>query len=260
MRQKFVKTSNVLRFDAAVSALKKRGASEACIMVVDGEPGLGKTTSLSRFASQNRAIYIRAKKQFRPTWFLNEILKELRQEPPHSFEKKFELTLKTLVQRQHQALSTGQTFALIIDEADHISNKPDVMETARDLSDMLEMPLILVGMGKIRKNLVRFPQISSRISQYVEFKPATIADVRLFFDEKCEVPVADDLVKFVHQVTQGMNREIKEALAFVERFGKRTPPSGKDGRLTLRDMSGQHIVNDRETGRPIHVPEFPVSA
>lgn len=254
MKQKFVKTSNVLRFDAALSALKRRGASEACIVVVDGEPGLGKTTSLSRFAAQQQAIYLRAKKEFRPSWFLNELLRELRQDPPHSFEKKFELALKTLVQRQQAAMHADKTFALILDEADHVSTNARIMETIRDLSDMIEMPVILVGMGKIRNNLVRYPQVASRISQYVKFEPANLEDVRLFFDEKCEVPVADDLVEFVRKVTGGYNREIIEAMAFVERFGKRHPPAGPNG-LSLRDMSGQHIVNDRVSGQPIYVPE-----
>jgi Uncharacterized ATPase, putative transposase len=223
-------------------------------VVVDGEPGLGKTTSLSRFAAQQQAIYLRAKKEFRPAWFLNELLRELRQDPPHSFEKKFELALKTLIQRQQAAMHADKTFALILDEADHVSTNARIMETIRDLSDMIEMPVILVGMGKIRNNLVRYPQVASRISQYVKFETATLQDVRLFFDEKCEVPVADDLVEFVRKVTGGYNREIIEAMAFVERFGKRHPPSGDQG-LSLRDMAGQHIVNDRVSGQPIYVPE-----
>ncbi|KQI69404.1 DNA transposition protein [Loktanella sp. 3ANDIMAR09] len=253
MKQKFVKTSNVLRLDAALSAVKKRGASEACIIVVDGEPGLGKTTSLARFAVQQQAIYLRAKKEFRPAWFLNELLKELRQDPPHAFEKKFELALKTLVQRQAAAIHAERTFALIIDEADHISSNARIMETIRDLSDMIELPTILVGMGKIRHNLTRFPQITSRVSQYVKFETATKQDVRQFFEDKCEVEVADDLITYTHKVTGGMNREIIEAMAVIERFGKRTPPAA--GGLTLRDMAGQHIVNDRLTGQAINVPE-----
>lgn len=253
MKPNFVQTSNVLRFNTALSALKKRGASEACLIVVDGAPGLGKTTSLVRFAVNENAVYLRAKKEWRPTWFLNELLKELRQDPPHSFERKFEMTLKTLMQRQQVALNAGKVFALIIDEADHVSSNAQIMETIRDLSDMIEMPVILVGMGKIRNNLVRFPQITSRISQYVNFEPATQDDVRRFFETKCDVKVADDLLGFVHQVTGGMNREILEAIANIERFGKRLKPT--ETGITLQDMAGQTIANDRVTGQKINVPE-----
>lgn len=254
MKPNFVQTSNVLRFNASLSALKKRGASEACLIVVDGAPGLGKTTSLVRFAVNENAIYLRAKKEWRPTWFLNELLKELRQDPPHSFERKFDMTLKTLMQRQQVAMNAGKVFALIIDEADHISSNAQIMETIRDLSDMIEMPVILVGMGKIRNNLVRFPQITSRISQYVNFEPATLDDVRRFFDAKCDVSVADDLLGFVHKVTGGMNREILEAIANIERFGKRIEPA--EAGITLQDMAGQSIANDRVTGQAINVPDY----
>jgi DNA transposition AAA+ family ATPase len=252
MRTKFVKTSNVLTFETALSALKKRGANEACIIVVEGVPGLGKTTSLLRFATQNQAVYLRAKKEWKPTWFMNELLGELKEEPPHSFEKKYGMALKALMQRQALAANSDKTFALIIDEADHISGNARIMETIRDLSDMCELPVILVGMGKIKNNLQRFPQIGSRVSQFVDFKPATQDDVRKFFDELCEVPIADDLVNFTHKVTRGMNREMKEALAIIERFGKRNPPD--EGGLTMRDMSGEHLVNDRATSNPITVP------
>jgi DNA transposition AAA+ family ATPase len=252
MKTKFVKTSNVLAFELALSALKKRGASEACMIVVDGVPGLGKTTSLSRFAIEHQAIYLRAKKEWKPNWFMNELLEQLREEPPHSFERKYGLALKALKQRYALAAHAGKTFALIIDEADHISGNAAIMETVRDLSDMLELPVILVGMGKIKNNLVKFPQIASRISQYVSFHPAKVEDVRQFFDAICEVPVADDLVQFTCKVTGGMNREIKEAMAFIERFGKRNPPS--EGGLTMRDMAGHHLVNDRSSGQPILVP------
>ncbi len=254
MRQQFVQTSNVTTFNTALAALKRRGASEACMVVVDGEPGLGKTTTLARFAAQEQAVYLRAKKEFRPTWFLNELLKELRQDQPHSFEKKFDLALRTLVQRQANAIKLGKTFALILDEADHVSGNARIMETVRDLSDMIEMPVILVGMGKIRNNLTRFPQIASRISQYVKFERATLDDVSKFFEARCEIPVAPDLIGFVHQVTNGMNREIIEAMAFVERYGKRN--LGDREFLRLADMAGQHIVNDRSTGDAIIVPEF----
>lgn len=255
MKTKFVNTSNVLKFNQALSELKKRGASEACIVVVDGLPGLGKTTSLSRFAAREQAIYLRAKKEYKPSWFLNELLSELRQDAPHAFQKKFNLALRSLMQRQQAAIAAGKNFALIIDEADHVSTNSAIMETVRDLSDMTELPMILVGMGKIRSNLARFPQIASRVSKYVNFEPAKLEDVRLFFNEKCEIPVADDLAGFVHKVTNGYNREIIEAMAIIERFGMRSPPASPLG-LTLAEMAGQHIVNDRETGQPISVPEL----
>jgi len=146
-----------------------------------------------------------------------------------------------------------QTFAVVIDEADHISRKSDLMESIRDFSDMGDIVFVLVGMGRIRDNLTAFPQVASRIAQYVRFEQASTDDVRAFYDGICEVPVADDVVEFTHRVTGGYNREVMEALATVERVGKRNAASeGQPVRLAT--LAGQPIVNDRRTGAPIIVP------
>lgn len=77
--------------------------------------------------------------------------------------------LKELGARQASAHLANRVFGLVFDEADHISGQGRIMETLRDLSDVIELPIVLVGMGKIRDNLTRFPQIASRVSHYVRF-------------------------------------------------------------------------------------------
>ncbi len=58
--------------------------------------------------------------------------------------------------------------------------------------------------------------------------------------------------EFVWKVSKGFNREILEAIAHIERFGLRYEP-GPDG-ITVSDMAGQVIMNDRNTSRPIFIP------
>lgn len=254
MRTQFVDTSNVKAFHTALRALEMRGANEACLMVVDGSPGVGKTTTLQHWTARNQCLYLRAKKQWRAGWMMNELLEQMRVTPPHRFEDKYKLALGQIGQRMDRAAVDEQSFAIVVDEADFISRNVECMETIRDLSDGLEVPVILVGMGSIRNNLRRFPQVMSRVAQYVEFKPAEESDVRALFDGLCEVRVADDVIRFVHKVSKGFNREIKEAIASVERFGLRNDP--KDGDLFgLRDLAGQHVMNDRQSGAAIIVPE-----
>lgn len=254
MKNVFVETSNVKRLLSALSALEDRGAQEACLGVVDGVPGLGKTTTLKHWVAKTGWIYLRAKKEWKPAWLMNELLESLPVRPPHSIEKKYETILRELGSRQTAAQMTRRSFGVVIDEADHISSKEALLETVRDISDMLELPVILVGMGKVNDNVSRFPQISSRISQRVTFQKASREDVRLLIDHKCEVKVADCLVDFVLKVSQGYNREVLEAIANIERFGMRIDPGQKG--VTLADMSGQVVLNDRRTNKPILVPEF----
>ncbi len=254
MKSAFVQTTNVRRYLQALSALEDRGASEACFIVIDGEPGLGKTTTLRHWVAQTGSIYLRAKKEWTPNWFLDDLLEAMNVIPPHAFKNKFKTALQTLATGYHNASRQRSSFGLVIDEADHISSKQNILETVRDLTDNLEMPAVLVGMGKINDNLRRFPQVSSRVSQRVRFDRATKADVELFVTDRCEVKVADDLLEFVLKVSGGFNREILEAIARIERFGLLSPP-GPQG-VGMADMEGQVILNDRATGKPILVPRM----
>ncbi|MCY1704420.1 AAA family ATPase [Pannonibacter sp. SL95] len=252
MRNVFVETDNVKRFLSALTALNQRGADEACLVVVDGLPGLGKTTTLKHWVARTGSVYLRAKKEWTPSWFMNELLDTLRVNPPHAFQKKYAKALEELAGRQASAALENMSFGLVIDEADHVSSKSAILETIRDISDMIELPTILVGMGKVNDNLARFPQVASRVSQKVRFEKASRDDVRALIQLRCEVAVADDLLDFVLKASSGFNREILEAIANIERFGLRNDPG--PGGLGIADMAGQVILNDRASNRPIRVP------
>ena len=254
MKPNFVKTQNYHAFMNALKDLNGRGAEECQLIVVDGEPGLGKTTILLKWAAENECLYLRAKTEWSPSWFMGELLDELRMQQPHRHEARFKAALQALGERALLAEQMGKQFAVVIDEADHVSSKQKVIETIRDLCDLAGVPFILVGMGKIRDNLVRFPQVSSRVSSYVRFSPADRNDVALFLQEKCSIPVAEDLAGFVLRATKGFNREIKEAIQSIERFGNRNAPADPAFGLSLKEAAGLHLINDRKSGRAIPVP------
>jgi len=249
MRSTFVNTDNYKRFLAGLLSLNDRGASEACFLVIDGDPGLGKTTIIHRWVTQEGCIYLRAKKEWTPAWMLRELLGLLRVAPEHSFERMYRQALAALAEKAKAAARDGTTYAVVVDEADHICRRESMLETLRDLSDMLEIPFILVGMGRIRSSLTRFRQISSRVGQPVEFRPCELHDVQALVTGLCEVPVGDDLVGFLARVSEGYTREIKEGVAAIERFGRRNPGQVVDCAL----MDGQTLLVDRRTGNPIRV-------
>lgn len=253
MRNVFVETENVTRFHGALKALERRGASESCLMVVDGLPGLGKTTAMHRWAVANSAIYVRAKREWDAGWLLNDLLAELRIARRHSFKDRFSQVSEALAMRQSDFAIARKTFAVVIDEADHFSRCQRIMETIRDLSDSMDLVTILVGMGRIRHNLTSFPQISSRVGQRVEFMPASRADVTKLIAELSDIPVDADLAGFVHQTSGGFTREVKQSIAILERFGRRNG-FGPDNPLPLSAMRGEMLGTNRQTGAPVAVP------
>jgi len=250
MRDRYVKTSNTARFLAGVASVLDRGAEEACLMVVDGQPGLGKTETVEWWATQQGAVFVRAKQGWTASWMLRELLGELSVSPANTFEKMYRQALDGLSSRAREAEWEKTTFAVIVDEVDHVSRRADIMETLRDLSDYLEIPFVLVGMGRVRANLTRFPQIASRVARPVEFLPATRDDVVALIAGLCEVEVADDLIAYLHRVSDGYIRELKEGIKNIEKHGRRNA-----GPVTLASMAGQVLLNDRRTGRPVVVKE-----
>ncbi|WP_142851048.1 AAA family ATPase, partial [Telmatospirillum sp. J64-1] len=187
------------RFMSALAEVQKRGAEEACLMVLDGEPGVSKTATVSWWATQTGSIYIRAKAEWTAAWMMRELLGSLNVVPAHSFERMYGQALQALGARARQAERSDEIFAVIVDEVDHIVRSAKLLETLRDLSDMLEIPFILVGMGRIRTGLTRYPQIASRISKPVEFQRASLEDVRAMVKGLCECEVKDDLIAFLHK-------------------------------------------------------------
>lgn len=253
MRPNFVETKNYLEFIGAMTAMQARGADECLFVIVDGEPGLGKTTILQRWSAMESCVYLRAKTEWKPYWMLGELLVGLGvQKVPNGYENRFRACIGALGERRLAAQTGRQQFAIIIDEADHVSSKGSLIENLRDLTDLTHVPFVLVGMGSIRDNLTKHPATASRVSRYVKFTPADLNGVSQFLASKCEIPVAPDLAAFVAQATRGFNREILEAIRSIERFGQRNAPEGPEG-LTLREMAGQLLSNDRK-GREIYVP------
>lgn len=251
MKTTFVETENIAAFKDGLDKLKRRVAREKNLVVIDGEPGLGKTTTLSWWVAQTDAIYLRACKEWSPRWFLEDLLNALSVRPKTSFRERYQQSCEALLDRQSLLAMKHRTFAVVIDEADHISSNGRIMETVRDFSDTADIPFILVGMGKIRANLTRFPQIWSRVAAYVRFEKASLADVKRFLKDLCEVPVADDLAGFLHVASEGYSREILEAIAAIETAGLRSN-SGKP--VALAQMAGKPLLTNRK-GALIKVPE-----
>ncbi len=254
MREVFVETSNYRTFMEKLTRVDERGAEEACMVIVDGKPGLGKTATMDHWVAQTGSVYIRAQRWWEHNDFVAELLNELGvTKLPRNRHERFARIIEELGNLAHQAALEDRTFGLIVDECDLISRKENVMETIRGISDIQFMPTILVGMGSLRDNLKRFKQIESRAPNKAAFKPATLEDATALIRGLCEVPVAADLINFAWRTSGGYSRELVEAISKIERFGRRIE-IGSDG-VTLADMAGQALMSNRDTGKDVMVPE-----
>lgn len=241
MKTGFARTSNVNKFLAGVTTVEERGAKEASMLLVTGDPGFGKTATVIWWATQHAAVYLRAKATSTPHGLLSELVEKLGMAPKGSALDLEKQIVVSLIRDPHP---------LVIDEVEHTLHDIQVLESLRDITDLVEIPLVLVGMEQVQAKIARHAQISSRIASVVLFRPATVADVRICCETLCEVPIADDLVEEIHRQSGGRTREVLNAIALVERFGK--GPMGGNGKraVNIADMAGHALTHDWQARRP----------
>jgi len=224
------KLDNVARFLEGTRALEARGAREANWLLVEGEPGFGKSATLGWYAMKKKAAFIRAKAGWTPHWMLSDLADVLGVDgKARSTEKLFNVVMPELMV---QAAQHG--LFLIVDEIDHAARDSRVLETLRDLTDASELPLIAGGMKGAQPMMRRYKQISSRLADVVTFQPSTAADVKLICGELAEVRIADDLAEEVQKRTGGRLREVKTAIGRIEHAFRR-----ERGVVSLKDWQGQ---------------------
>ncbi len=197
MKNVFVKTSNYEKFQKGLEAVEGRGAAESSLLLVTGEAGYGKSETVDQWAVQSGAAYLRAKTDWTPRYFLAELAEHLKVDPSGR--------PKDVFARVSGYIGRNQT-PIVIDEVDHcFRDNARVLEAARDLSDLTEVVIVLVGMDKVQTKISKYLQISSRIAHVVLFGPATIDDVIMTFAQKCDVKVARDLAMEIHRQRGGEN-------------------------------------------------------
>jgi hypothetical protein len=243
MLKQFVQTENYTRFTAGISAVEQRGAAEAGMMLVHGAPGYGKSHTVSHWAIENGAVFLRANVDWTPKYFLTELAKELRVDMRGTAQQLFGRLLEHIVETQAP---------LVIDEAEFTLHKnAAVLEKIRDLSDRAEVTVVLIGMERIQQNIGRHKQINSRIAQVVEFKPATLADVSHACRQLAEVELAQSVIAEVHRLSCGRMREVLNIIAAIERIAKVNEIST----VEIADIAGMPLSYDWQMRAPRMVKE-----
>lgn len=238
MRYQFVRTSNYGRYIDAVRDVEQRGASEASMLLVYGNPGYGKSHIVGSWAASNGAAFLRANVDWTPKYFLVELAKELKVDPVGTSEKLFNRLLGVIA---------VERIPLVIDEAESaLRDNAAVLEKIRDFSDRTETLVVLVGMERIQTSIARHKQISSRIARVVEFTAATLDDVAATCKQLAEIEILPCLVQEIHSQSGGRMREVLNAIATVERV------AAVNGHKTMdtKAMVGLTLTHDWQARRP----------
>lgn len=213
MRHHFVETENAARYRASIQMLEQRGAMEAGGLLVTARPGEGKSTVVDHWAVRSGAVYLRAKTEWTPHYMMLELAQALDVDTRGKAKDLF---------ARVQARIAADQIPIIVDEVEHaLRDSAACLEQLRDISDLSEVIVVLIGMEQARGRISKHMQLASRIGYVCEFKPATISDVRLACDQLCEVGVSDDLVAEIHAQSDGRMRMVLNAISRAEMVGKK---------------------------------------
>lgn len=212
MKHRYVKTSNHERFMGAVKQLDG-AAKEARIMLLVGEPGVGKTRVVENYGSATRALYIEGIPTMTVPYVRDFLAYKLRVQGGSQFAQQSAI-FETLKEER---------LTLILDEAQHgLDKKAAVIEYLRRIAEQAGSMLILVchSSEQYRFGERRLAHIATRISAVAEFKTASFDDCALYLQTLCEVPVEARIIEQAYQQSRGRYRLLTSAIATLEHLAK----------------------------------------
>lgn len=211
MRSITAQTKNILNaYDAYVTITSAAQEGIPAMGMFSGKAGLGKTTAGAWLFCQADGILVRCLKADTLGTFLERLATDLGLDKRQRQADMIEFIVQEL------ALAGKPLF---IDEADYLAEKFKVLETIRDIYDLANIPIILIGYAELPRKLKRLPQLDSRISQHVEFEPADFDDTKTMATELLEnCSIEDDLIQQILNESKGNFRRIAVALSHIEKF------------------------------------------
>ncbi|EJC6931197.1 ATP-binding protein [Vibrio parahaemolyticus] len=200
---------NLLATQIAAETLIQRSYGVPGLGLLHGPSGLGKTVSATYLYNQVNGIYVSTRAHDTTSSLLARVVEELGAQPRHRISKNVDFIIEQMAMHDRP---------LFIDEADYLMQDKRMLETIRDLYDGTEVPIILIGMDQIARRISAHKQFYNRISEWVEFKPADMDDVRTMADTLLEndIQVEDDLLNNLRIASSGELRRITIGLEKIE--------------------------------------------
>lgn len=195
MREKFVFTKSAREFNDGIRHVTHKHKGIERMLLVIGEPGLGKTEAALQFCVHNLdTVFIRTYQLMSGPWLCQTILYELGQEPFYRSKKNLELICEILMAKPR---------VMIFDEIDRFAGKPDILETLRDIHDIAHTPLVFIGEEMADKKLMHNRRLYRRFVETIHFQKLDLNGVRDFLTEISEIKYQEDAVQKIAAATGG---------------------------------------------------------
>lgn len=239
MKRHFVKTENYTRLLAAVEAMKQRGSLSACLCLVEGQPGVGKTRNVSAWGAGGGVVLVKG--------HVGMSLSGLRWKVSEQLGIKHRGNATAEVDAQIAALREHGT-PIVFDEAQYgLAMKNGAVRQAgieylRDVAERAQTYVLLVVHESEVRGFSETAHIRTRIAYRCRMTEASEADTARFVQECCEVPVGEGVAGILHQQSQGRYRLLENAVAVVEALAKNRGLA----KVEAADLKGLQLIVDHE--------------
>lgn len=210
MRNEFAMTKNVMRFLAGMEVVETPVNGRIGMLLGLGEPGTGKTEVGQWYANKHDCPYIRATDIMSRRSLLSKIVAELGVAPDFRTDDLFNQAVDFLI---------DHPTTIIIDEVDYLV-RGGMVEVLRDLNDVTNIPIVMIGMQRVDKKLRRFPHLFDRFATVVRFQTFGLDDIKKIAEQICEVRINDNGLRFIHERGQGKFRLTMSWFAKAERLAR----------------------------------------
>ncbi len=211
MKDETVITRNLAQGARVVDSLIKKPSRLSRMGLIYGLWGYGKTFFIQWIYSNVVCFYCCAKTVWaRSTvMMVEDFLSAFRVEPSGRLRQDFRELIRA-AKKNHAPL--------ILDEADRIVRKTELVELVRDIHDFAQIPVILVGQENIINLLHRrnMGSVFSRITEIYEFQPLDITDVQQVAKQLCELECHIETASFIRTVCLGDFRLLNTLLEKAE--------------------------------------------
>ena len=218
-----VETSNVRKFKLALGTLMNRGPGMEGMGLLWGRPGEGKSTVVAHAVATTRGHFLRANAAWSMTSLLQSLMNEMGLPVVQQRARMVEQAVESLMLRPRP---------IFIDEADYLlRSKGDMLDVLRDVYDLSQCPVVLIGMEEFAKKVTVFGsgRFRRRITQWVEFAGLTAEDTRLVVDTLSDVALAEDLFVHLHRQCEANIGRIVIGLSRIEAWARSNEEKlGKD--------------------------------
>ena len=236
MKQQFVETSNFKRFMAGVAAVSARGSHEACILLLTGEPGTGKTCMTDHYGSDANAVFLEGVPGMGLSFVRDYLSRETRVYGRGKFEQYSGMV----------DFFRRSQYPIILDEAQHgLPHRAEVLEYLRRIAENAGVMLILVchSSEKHRFAAKGLEHISTRVSDVVELKRANLEDCATYFKTLCEIELDAEAIEQVFKQSSGRYRLMANAGKTLETIAKKLNKTS----LSISDIKGLRLCEDAMT-------------